>query len=92
MDTGLVSDSLVYRYNPYNPEASPDGLRGSEGTFSLCTFWYVDALARACRLDQAVLIFEKMLTYANPRALFRGDRPDRRAAWQLSPRPSPTSR
>ncbi len=44
MDKELVSDSLVYRYNP---EATPDGLRGSEGTFSLCTFLYVDALARA---------------------------------------------
>ena len=35
MDQELVSDSLVYRYNP---AASPDGLRGDEGTFSLCTF------------------------------------------------------
>ena len=43
MDEELVSDSLVYRYDP---SASPDGLRGSEGTFSICTFWYVDALAR----------------------------------------------
>jgi GH15 family glucan-1,4-alpha-glucosidase len=67
MDTELVSDSLVYRYNP---EASPDGLRGSEGTFSLCTFWYVDALARAGRLDQAVLIFGKMLSYANHLGLY----------------------
>ena len=41
MDAELVSDSLVYRYDP---SASPDGLRGSEGTFSLCTFLYVDAL------------------------------------------------
>ncbi|TVL89626.1 glycoside hydrolase family 15 protein [Streptomyces sp. SAJ15] len=58
----LVSDSLVYRYNP---SASPDGLRGAEGTFSLCTFVYVDALARAGRLELARLVFEKMLTYAN---------------------------
>ncbi len=67
MDTELVSDSLVYRYNP---EASPDGLRGSEGTFSLCTFWYVEALARSGRLEQARLTFEKMLTYANPLGLY----------------------
>ena len=40
----LVSDSLVYRYNA---KASPDGLQGEEGTFSICTFWYVEALARA---------------------------------------------
>ena len=52
------------------PSASPDGLRGSEGTFSLCTFWYVDALARAGRLDEARLTFEKMLTYANHLGLY----------------------
>ena len=63
----LVSDSLVYRYDPH---ASPDGLRGSEGTFSICTFWYVDALARSGRLTEARLTFEKMLTYANHVGLY----------------------
>ena len=67
MDEELVTDSLVYRYDP---SASPDGLQGSEGTFSLCTFTYVDALARAGRLDEARLAFEKMLTYANHVGLF----------------------
>jgi GH15 family glucan-1,4-alpha-glucosidase len=67
VDRELVSDSLVYRYNP---SASPDGLRGHEGTFSICTFWYVDALARSGRLEEAQLVFEKMLTYANPLGLF----------------------
>jgi GH15 family glucan-1,4-alpha-glucosidase len=67
MDRELVSDSLVYRYNP---SASPDGLAGDEGTFSLCTFWYVDALTRAGRLDDARLTFEKMHTYANHLGLF----------------------
>ncbi len=67
MDRTLVSDSLVYRYDP---KASPDGLRGSEGTFSLCTFWYVEALARSGRLADARLIFEKMLTYGNHLGLF----------------------
>ncbi len=67
MDDKLVSDSLVYRYNP---SMTPDGLRGSEGTFSLCTFWYVDALARAGRLDDAALTFEKMHTYANHLGLY----------------------
>jgi pentatricopeptide repeat protein len=67
IDKQLVSDSLVYRYNP---AASPDGLHGDEGTFSLCTFLYVDALARAGRLDDAVLIFEKMQTYGNHLGLF----------------------
>jgi GH15 family glucan-1,4-alpha-glucosidase len=63
----LVSDSLVYRYNV---EASPDGLTGEEGTFSMCTFWYVEALASAGRLDEARLTFEKMLTYANHLGLY----------------------
>ncbi|MFE0040003.1 glycoside hydrolase family 15 protein [Streptomyces sp. NPDC059015] len=67
MDRELVNDSLVYRYNP---EASPDGLAGSEGTFSLCTFMYVDALARAGRLNQSRLVLEKMLTYANHLGLY----------------------
>jgi GH15 family glucan-1,4-alpha-glucosidase len=63
----LVSDSLVYRYDP---KASPDGLRGDEGTFSICTFWYVDALARSGRLKEARLTFEKMLTYGNHLGLY----------------------
>jgi GH15 family glucan-1,4-alpha-glucosidase len=67
MDEELVSDSLVHRYNP---GASPDGLQGSEGTFSLCSFWYVDALARCGRLEDARLTFEKMLTYANHLGLY----------------------
>jgi GH15 family glucan-1,4-alpha-glucosidase len=67
MDEELVSDSLVYRYDP---SASPDGLVGEEGTFSICTFWYVDALARSGRLEQARLTFEKMFTYANHLGLY----------------------
>ncbi|MFE2729366.1 glycoside hydrolase family 15 protein [Kitasatospora sp. NPDC059327] len=67
LTTDLVSDSLVYRYDP---AASPDGLRGAEGTFSICSFWYVEALARAGRLEEARLAFEKMLTYANHVGLF----------------------
>jgi GH15 family glucan-1,4-alpha-glucosidase len=63
----LVSDSLVYRYNV---DASPDGLAGEEATFSLCSFWWVEALARAGRLDDARLAFEKMLTYANHVGLY----------------------
>ncbi|MEW2404082.1 glycoside hydrolase family 15 protein [Streptomyces sp. NPDC046862] len=63
----LVSDSLVHRYDP---SASPDGLRGEEGTFSICSFWYVEALTRAGRIDEARLAFEKMLTYANHLGLY----------------------
>jgi GH15 family glucan-1,4-alpha-glucosidase len=67
MTEELVSDSLVYRYNA---KASPDGLEGDEGTFSICSFWYVEALARAGRLDESRLAFEKMLTYGNHLGLF----------------------
>jgi GH15 family glucan-1,4-alpha-glucosidase len=67
MERTLVDDSLVYRYDP---KASPDGLPGSEGTFSLCSFLYVDALARSGRLDEARLTFSKMLTYANHVGLY----------------------
>ena len=65
--TDLVTDSLVHRYDP---AASPDGLEGAEGTFSLCSFAYVDALARAGRLEEARAAFEKMLTYANHVGLY----------------------
>ncbi|MFF8412749.1 glycoside hydrolase family 15 protein [Streptomyces omiyaensis] len=67
IERGLVRDNLVHRYDP---GAAPDGLRGAEGTFSLCTFLYVDALARAGRVRQARFAFEKMLTYANHVGLF----------------------
>jgi GH15 family glucan-1,4-alpha-glucosidase len=67
IDRELVSDSLVYRYNP---GASPDGLRGHEGTFSIATYWYVDALARSGRLEDARFVFEKMATYGNHLGLF----------------------
>ncbi|MER5377487.1 glycoside hydrolase family 15 protein [Streptomyces sp. NPDC002553] len=67
LTSDLVSDSLVYRYDP---QASPDGLHGAEGTFSICSFWYVEALTRAGRLEEARLAFEKMLTYANHVGLY----------------------
>ena len=71
-DGGLVSDSLVYRYDT---ETVDDGLPGHEGTFNMCTFWMVEALTRAGRtdaerLDRARLMFEKMLGYANHLGLY----------------------
>ena len=62
----LVSDSLVRRYET----DGSDGLPGSEGTFNLCSFWYVEALTRAGRIDEGRYVFEKMLTYANHVGLF----------------------
>ena len=84
-----VSDSLVYRYNA---DASPDGLAGEEATFSLCSFWWVEALARAGRLDEARLAFEKMLTYANHVGLYSEEIGPPASNSATSPRPSPTWR
>jgi GH15 family glucan-1,4-alpha-glucosidase len=64
----LVQDSLVYRYLP--GKAAPDGFDGNEGTFSMCSFWYVECLARANDLRQARFIFEKALGYANHLGLY----------------------
>ncbi|MCI0683029.1 MAG: glycoside hydrolase family 15 protein [Gemmataceae bacterium] len=64
----LVSDSLVYRYEI--GKGAGDGLTGQEGTFNMCTFWLVEALTRAGRLEEARFIFEKMLTYANHLGLY----------------------
>ena len=86
--TSSSSDSLVYRYNV---GASPDGLRGEEGTFSMCSFWYVEALARAGRLDDARLAFEKMLTYANHSASTRRRSARAASSSGTSRKPSPTS-
>src|SRR5215475_2460966 len=63
----LLDDSLVYRYSS---EAGIDGLRGGEGTFNMCSFWYVECLARAGDVKQARFFFEKMLGYANHVGLF----------------------
>ena len=69
---GLVSDGLVFRYDAARGD---DGLHGSEGTFNMCSFWLVEALTRAGRedrrrLDEARLLFERMLGYANHVGLY----------------------
>jgi GH15 family glucan-1,4-alpha-glucosidase len=64
----LVSDSFVFRYD--TEDAADDGLPGREGSFSLCSFWYVECLTRAGKLDEARLVFEKMLGYANHLGLY----------------------
>jgi GH15 family glucan-1,4-alpha-glucosidase len=64
----LVTDTLVYRYN--TEQGAEDGLSGQEGTFSLCSFWYIENLAKAGQVGKARLYFEKMLGYANHLGLF----------------------
>lgn len=65
-DGGLLSDSLLYRYD-YRTELSRFG---GEGYFNMCTFWLVEALTRAGRLGEARLIFEKMLCHGSHLGLF----------------------
>jgi GH15 family glucan-1,4-alpha-glucosidase len=69
---GLVENSLVFRYNV---EETVDGLVGEEGTFNICTFWLVEALTRAGRFDsqrleEARLMYERMLGFANHVGLY----------------------
>ena len=64
----LVEDSLVYRYDTL--EGAKDGLSGKEGTFSMCSFWYVECLARSGNLKQARFILEKAFGYANHLGLY----------------------
>ena len=71
-DGGLVSDGLVYRYPP---QPRVDGLPGKEGTFNMCSFWLVEALTRAGQtnpdwLDEARLLFERMMNYSNHLGLY----------------------
>jgi GH15 family glucan-1,4-alpha-glucosidase len=55
----LTSHGLVYRYR------SNDGLSGGEGTFTLCTYWLVDALTLEGKVDEARALFESLLGYMN---------------------------
>jgi GH15 family glucan-1,4-alpha-glucosidase len=64
----LAHDTLVKRYRP--AYAAPDGLEGDEGSFSLCSFWLVECLTQAGRLDEARLALEKMFSYANHLGLY----------------------
>ncbi|MBP6657267.1 MAG: glycoside hydrolase family 15 protein [Bacteroidia bacterium] len=68
IESELVSDSLVYRYK--NEFAAYDGMNSREGTFSMCTFWYVECLSRSGQLEKARLYFEKMIGYGNHLGLF----------------------
>jgi GH15 family glucan-1,4-alpha-glucosidase len=60
----LVDDSLVYRYR------TQDGLTGSEGTFCMCSFWFIECVAKSGDVEKARFLFEKMLGYANHLGLY----------------------
>ncbi len=68
VEENLVSDCMVYRYNP--SESSFFGLKKGEGTFSACSFWYIECLSRSGQLQKAQILFDKMLSYANHVGLY----------------------
>ena len=92
VEKALVDDSLVFRYRNHADEAGTthDGLVGEEGTFCMCSFWYVECLSRAGDLEKARFYFEKMLGMritwvCMPRSWGRGGN-----TWAISRRPSRT--
>ncbi|MDR6198034.1 glycoside hydrolase family 15 protein [Siphonobacter sp. SORGH_AS_0500] len=64
----LKLDVLIYRYN--NAESNIDGLDGEEGTFTMCSFWFVECLAKGGQVERASNFFEKILGYSNSLGLF----------------------
>ncbi|HEY0177403.1 MAG TPA: glycoside hydrolase family 15 protein [Pedobacter sp.] len=63
----LSTDVLIYRYDN---KGDIDGLLGEEGTFNMCSFWFIEALAKNKEVDKALEYFEKMTGYANHLGLF----------------------
>jgi GH15 family glucan-1,4-alpha-glucosidase len=68
IEARLVEDTLVRRYEAERTRV--DGLPGGEGSFTACSFWYIECLARAGELEKAQLLFEKLLGYANHLGLY----------------------
>ncbi len=65
IEENLTEDSLVYRYS-----LGTDGLDGNEGSFTACSFWLIECLARSGQVQKAELLFDKMLGYANHLGLY----------------------
>src|SRR5579864_7198179 len=68
IEAGLVEDTLVRRYEAERTHV--DGIPGAEGSFTACSFWYIECLARGGELEKAQLLFEKLLGYANHLGLY----------------------
>ena len=87
IEEGLVSDTLVYRYNTKALTGRP---HGEEGTFSMCSFWYVEALARS-----AISTARSLSRRAHATPTISAFTPRRSgcaaSSWATSPRPSPIS-
>jgi len=68
IESRLIEDVLVHRYEAERTHV--DGLPGGEGSFTACSFWYIECLARAGETEKARLLFEKLLGYANHLGLY----------------------
>ncbi|HEY9225272.1 MAG TPA: glycoside hydrolase family 15 protein [Gemmatimonadaceae bacterium] len=68
IEQSLTEDALVYRYE--NPGSPIEGLTGTEGSFTACSFWFIECLARSHQTEKARLLFDKMLGYANHLGLY----------------------
>jgi GH15 family glucan-1,4-alpha-glucosidase len=69
IDDQLAHGPFVDRYDP-TVTSDGDGLPGDEGSFTICSFWFVEALARSGDVNAAHLRFERLLSYAGPLGLF----------------------
>ena len=63
----LTEDGFVLRYKT---DETDDGLSGKEGTFLICSFWLVSALAIVGELQQARDLMERLLRIASPLGLY----------------------
>ncbi len=63
----LVEQGLMLRYR------NADDFGQTTSAFTVCSFWWAEALAMMGELDQAVALFKKLLTHANPLGLFSED-------------------
>ncbi|HEX6391637.1 MAG TPA: glycoside hydrolase family 15 protein, partial [Solirubrobacteraceae bacterium] len=63
----LTENGMVLRYRT---QTTDDGLSGEEGTFAICSFWLVSALAEIGEHDRARALCERLLSYASPLSLY----------------------
>lgn len=66
---GLIRNGLISRYKTSSGPTS-DGLAGEEGSFTICTLWYIEALSLAGRFDPKLLfrarqMLDSLVLYAN---------------------------
>lgn len=67
IENELALGVLIYRYKD---DSLFDKFRGSEGSFTICSFWYVECLAKSGQAEKAMLYFEKLSGYANHLGLY----------------------